>query len=295
MNFSDLNEIRTRGTPDFPMELYCIDSSHSRYIMPFHWHNEFELIRVEEGTLHVIVGEEEHTAYPGDIVLVNCGLIHGGMPKDCRYYCVVFDMTMLYGKSHSGWIQDLRRLTDSQGGGIPCYFPGCGGRMSALSAELIDGLKRGEAFGGRLTALGAIYSILGLLLNEAPPAGGELHARERMACDSKMKAVLQWIGENYAEPVSLERLADVAGMNPHYFCEFFKRYTHRSPIDYLNLYRIDSACRMLKVGGCSVTEAAFSCGFNDLSYFVKTFKKYKNVTPRQYRRRFEIEGLTPGS
>jgi AraC-like DNA-binding protein len=112
-----------------------------------------------------------------------------------------------------------------------------------------------------------------------------------MAGDSKMKAVLQWIEENYAEPASLEELAAVAGMNPHYFCEFFKRYTRRSPIDYLNLYRIDSACRMLKVSGCSVTEAAFSCGFNDLSYFVKTFKKYKGVTPRQYRRRFEIEGL----
>jgi len=291
MKYSELNEIRARGTPDFPMELYRIDSGHSRYIMPFHWHNEFELIRVEEGSLHVIVGEEEHMAGPGDVVLVNCGLIHGGMPKDCRYYCVVFDLSMLYGKSHSGWLQDLRHLTDRHDGGIPCYFPHGESQVPALTAELIAALKRGEKGGGRLAALGAIYSILGLLLREKNPSGGELHARERMAGDSKMKAVLQWIEENYAEPVSLEGLAAVAGMNPHYFCEFFKRYTRRSPIDYLNLYRIDSACRMLKVSGCPVTEAAFACGFNDLSYFVKTFKKYKGVTPRQYRRRFEIEGL----
>ena len=160
-----------------------------------------------------------------------------------------------------------------------------------LKIACLGGDGRGASMIARLTALGAIYAILGLLLREKAPAGGELHARERMAGDSKMKAVLQWIEENYAEPASLEELAAVAGMNPHYFCEFFKRYTRRSPIDYLNLYRIDSACRMLKVSGCSVTEAAFSCGFNDLSYFVKTFKKYKGVTPRQYRRRFEIEGL----
>ena len=69
----------------------------------------------------------------------------------------------------------------------------------------------------------------------------------------------------------------------------YGRMPQRSPVDYLNMYRIDSACRMLRVSGCSVTEAGFSCGFNDLSYFVKTFKKYKGVTPKQYRKRYESE------
>ena len=142
--------------------------------------------------------------------------------------------------------------------------------------------------------MGALYSLFGVLARDYPPAKGELPVRERFTGDLKMKAVLAWIEENYAEPVSLEDLAKIAGMNPKYFCEFFKRYTHRSPIDYLNLYRIDSACRMLKVSGCSVTDAAFSCGFNDLSYFVKTFKKYKEQTPRQYRRRFELDALREG-
>ena len=56
-NYHELNEVRARGTPDFPIELYRIDSAHSRYIMPFHWHSEYELIRIDEGEKNEIVGE----------------------------------------------------------------------------------------------------------------------------------------------------------------------------------------------------------------------------------------------
>jgi AraC-like DNA-binding protein len=58
--------------------------------------------------------------------------------------------------------------------------------------------------------------------------------------------------------------------------------THRTPIDYLNYYRIERACFKLVSTNLSITEVAFECGFNDLSYFIKTFKKYKAITPKQY-------------
>ena len=101
--------------------------------------------------------------------------------------------------------------------------------------------------------------------------------------------ILTFIEENYADTISLKSLAAVVDMNVNYFCEFSKRHTHQSPIDYLNTYRVDAACRMLKVNGCTVTEAAFSNGFNDLSYFVKTFKRYKGITPKQYPTSLELK------
>lgn len=66
MRKSDLNEIRARGTPDFPLELYSIDSSHSRYIMPFHWHNDFEIVYIESGEFKMVIGETEYLASTGD-------------------------------------------------------------------------------------------------------------------------------------------------------------------------------------------------------------------------------------
>ena len=55
-------------------------------------------------------------------------------------------------------------------------------------------------------------------------------------------------------------------------------------MDYLNYQRIEHAAYMLSTSHETVTDIAYACGFNDLSYFIKTFKKYKNVTPGQYTR-----------
>ena len=58
--------------------------------------------------------------------------------------------------------------------------------------------------------------------------------------------------------------------------------THRTPIDYLNYYRIERACYQLITTNLSITEIAYASGFNDLSYFIKTFKKYKGNHSKKY-------------
>ena len=58
--------------------------------------------------------------------------------------------------------------------------------------------------------------------------------------------------------------------------------THHTPIEYLNICRIEHACYQLITTGDSVTDIAFNCGFNDLSYFIKTFRRYKGTTPKRY-------------
>jgi AraC-like DNA-binding protein len=58
-------------------------------------------------------------------------------------------------------------------------------------------------------------------------------------------------------------------------------------MDYLSYYRVERACHLLAATSVTVTETAYRCGFNDSSYFVKIFKKYKGTTPRQYRKQFQ--------
>ncbi len=99
---------------------------------------------------------------------------------------------------------------------------------------------------------------------------------------ASIKKALACISENYAEPINLDTLSQAAGMNPKYFCRHFKSVTGRTPIDYLNFYRIECACELLATKDISISEAAFSCGFNDESYFIKTFHKYKGTTPKQF-------------
>ena len=90
------------------------------------------------------------------------------------------------------------------------------------------------------------------------------------------------IEDHYDECITLDDLARAAGMNSKYFCRYFREMTHRTPIDYLNYYRIEQACFKLATTNDSIAEIGMSCGFNDESYFIKTFKKYKGVTPKKY-------------
>lgn len=65
MQYYNYSENKQRGTFDFPFELYHVDSSHARYVMSYHWHVEYEIIRILEGSLHVTMDEKDFIAEPG--------------------------------------------------------------------------------------------------------------------------------------------------------------------------------------------------------------------------------------
>ena len=92
MRYLATHEHAPRGTFDFPIELYYVDPSHTRYEMPFHWHMEHELILVLQGVLRLSVEGEAFELAPGDCMLIADGAIHGGTPEGCIYECLVFDL-----------------------------------------------------------------------------------------------------------------------------------------------------------------------------------------------------------
>lgn len=87
--------------------------------------------------------------------------------------------------------------------------------------------------------------------------------------------MLSKIKNDYSQPLTLSELAETARLNPQYLCRAFRQVTGKTPIDYLNYYRIECAAEKLCYTNLSVTEIALSCGFNDLSYFNRLFKRHK--------------------
>ena len=78
-------------------------------------------------------------------------------------------------------------------------------------------------------------------------------------------------------------MANVVGFTTKYFCQYFKKMTGKTPIDYLISFRIEWASRKLVETDESITSIAYSCGFNDTSFFIRTFRRLKNTTPKKYR------------
>ena len=97
-------------------------------------------------------------------------------------------------------------------------------------------------------------------------------------------STLTYIQENYKEKIYIRDLAGLIGMNEQYFCRFFKKVIGRSPMEYVNEYRIKRAIHYLKESDLTVTEICLECGYNNLGNFLREFRKYTSTTPLQYRR-----------
>ena len=104
-----------------------------------------------------------------------------------------------------------------------------------------------------------------------------------------LKTVISYIRQNYQRPLSLGELAALAGMNEQYFCRFFKKALGKTPISYINDFRIRHAATLLCTTELPVTEVCLESGFNNLGHFMKEFKKATQFTPLQFRRQSMTE------
>lgn len=279
MKYIDYKENRRQGTFDFPVAFYHLSPSHPRYQMPYHWHLEYEIIRILSGSLFLTLDGRSFEARENDVIFLQDGVLHGGIPSDCIYECIVFDMKFLLKDSRvcAKQMQGILSHTNLIDAQLSERVPSVRSRTDILFQAM-----REKNPGFEFITLGILYQILGTIIDERAYTAGPANRiliSERL---QHIKNVLDHIEKNYTENISLDQLARIAGMSPKYFCRYFREITQRSPIDYLNYYRIECACEQLTARNVSVTEAAMNCGFHDTSYFVKMFHRYKGITPKQY-------------
>lgn len=279
MHYIKYKEIKSHGTAGFPMGYYHVNRMHPQYAMPYHWHDELEFIHIIEGNFHVTVNENAYLASPGDILIVNGGFLHGGIPYDCIYECLVFPCGLLLGKSFQSSFLDKLNMQDLM---LDEYYPADDeGQIPRLIKELF--LVMGNATAcHELIATGLLHQIMGHIQAEGRYSASDKADLSRHKNIYLLKQVLNYIERHYPDKIQLNTLARIAGMSPKYFCRFFHEMTAKTPIDYVNYYRIERACYLLVNSDATITEISLSCGFNDISYFIKTFKKYKGKSPKRY-------------
>ena len=148
---------------------------------------------------------------------------------------------------------------------------------------LFDAL-RAQCSGYELITLGCLFQFLG----EVYKHGAYTLSREQPTLTAnkvmKLRRVFEMIETEYAHPITLDQMADTLHMSPKYFCRFFKEATHRTPMEYLTYYRVEVAAHEIVSTDKSLMEVALDAGFSSLNYFIRTFKRWKGVTPGQYGR-----------
>ncbi len=275
------NELKQHGTTDFPIELYRIDRTHPKYEMAHHWHSQVEIIRVLEGELNIRLNNKEYLAKRGDILFVNPETVHGAVPDNCTYECIVCYIDFL-SETFIGCKFFIESLLHHEYI-IQEYIPAARSEFHATANALFDAMNH-KSSGYKFRVVGLLYALLGIIIDAHMYSSADGNSIDADKTVLKLKNVLTFIRNNYDKPLSLHEMAQAAGMSPKYFCYFFRSMTTKTPVEYLNSYRIERACRLLLGSDRSVTEIAYTCGFNDLSYFIRTFKSIKGITPAKFRR-----------
>jgi len=105
----------------------------------------------------------------------------------------------------------------------------------------------------------------------------------RKAAHAAIIKAIDYIDENYSQPIRLEDIAASAGFSPFYFHKLFSAATKKTPRRYILEKRLRAAEELLLTGETTLTETAFACGFSSQSYFNFIFKKENRQTPKQFR------------
>lgn len=297
-----LREGRVHGTKDFPCAIYWTGSRKKGIMVQHHWHEEIEIIYFSGGEFCVEINMEKYRIGGECIFFINPGELHSiSVEKDgeCMEDAVVFHMDILNFASSMDQVQ-TRLLQPIQNGRL--LFPRCIEAESPAFKTVRDaflniqnafgrsgtgeGICDGQAVTEDITCQLAVKASLLRILTVL--SANRMFTETSRNNDRRIETIKKAIGyiqDNYKEKIYIRDLADLIGMNEQYFCRFFKKAIGRSPIEYVNEYRIKKARHYLEETDLTVMEICLECGYNNLGNFLREFRRYTDTTPLQYRKR----------
>lgn len=151
-------------------------------------------------------------------------------------------------------------------------------RMHKIMSNAYYTIKSDRIYGNHY-ASAKLYDLLIEYRKIADNRQSELSSSNTAA----LADVLEYVENNYANPIKLGELAEIAGITEQHLCRLFKRNFHLRPMEYLAKVRIQHAKEMLVYSEKTIAEVAEASGFPDSSYFSSIFKRYEGITPGEYR------------
>lgn len=255
-----------------------------------HWHRGVEMLKVQEGSYTVEVNLEDVVIREGDFCIVNSEELHQirGNEAASRHEVVIFQPEILAFSYEDEFQESLvEPIVSMKHSFARVIQPGTSGyrEIENLYDKIVEVVTEGETgwyYDAKLGLLGMVrqFEKYGFLR----PVKNAQGTMEKEKID-RYKRIISYIEENYMKKVTLEELAKAAHCNPQYLCHFFKEIAGVPPVQYLIGYRVEKAMESLDNSAKTVLEISFDCGFENVSYFIRQFKKAVGMTPREYRKR----------
>jgi AraC-like DNA-binding protein len=254
---------------------------------PYHYHPEYELTLITEGSGHRFVGDHTDTFVSNDLVLLGKNLPHCwldfGQHKNLVSAVVIQFRDDCFGKDFF----DLPEMHKIQ---LLLKRASKGIQFLKSDPSLFRALRDISQQSGpdQLITFLSIMNKLSATNDFQLLSNSEYNMVQTDTKFNRIDRVFEYVSTHYRSPIDLTATAELVHMTPSAFCHYFKKYTKKTFTQYVNEVRIGYACKLLMESDLNVSQVCYQSGYNSLSRFNKCFKKITKKTPLHYRKHFSL-------
>ena len=281
-----LREPMPMPDPHFPIKIHSPwKMAQGATLFPHHWHEHLEFLYCTSGKAIIECNSVPHSIEAGDLVVVNSNELHYGVSQsdDLLYYAMIVDLSLLH--SHSLDAIEAKFITPITQNRIVFQNRISNDHdINICMAALIHELEI-KSPGYELSIKSYLYRILTILYRQYVAPSEQINDYlMRMKNLERLTPVLSYITECYQEILTVDKLADIAGLSRYHFSRIFRDLTGKTITEYINIIRINKSEFLISNTTMNISEIALASGFNDIYYFSNVFKKIKKISPSQLRK-----------
>ena len=280
--YFELKENKPHGTKDDPFSTYHIENAGRSFQIPVHWHDEFEIIYVRSGFLTVSISGESYIGKTGEAFVVSPGNLHlmGSQTGTVDYYTFLFPLKYISFRT-----DDMldEKLIEPLNSGHLMICPRVKDTAKELCEQLIEiyEAKKDESESKITTQVRTKIILLQFILEMWKK--GFVIENDTSGRNTVEKEMVSYIQQNFTGKISLREFGEQFHLSEKYISRYFKEHFHITLSQYVTYLRLEHAKQLLQDTDIPVTDVAMQSGYQNVSYFIRSFKKTYGISPLKYR------------
>ena len=281
--YFELKENKPHGTKDDPFSTYHIENAGRSFQIPVHWHDEFEIIYVRSGFLTVSISGESYIGKTGEAFVVSPGNLHlmGSQSGTVDYYTFLFPLKYISFRTDDMLDEKLLEPLNS---GHLMTSAASDVYKRQLCEQLIDiYMAENDETESKITAQIKTKIILLQFILEMWKKGFVIE-NDTSGRNTVEKEMVSYIQQNFTGKISLREFGEQFHLSEKYISRYFKEHFHITLSQYVTYLRLEHAKQLLQDTDIPVTDVAMQSGYQNVSYFIRSFQKAYAVSPLKYRK-----------
>ncbi len=281
--YFELKENKPHGTKNDPFSTYHIKNAGRSFQIPVHWHDELEIIYVKSGCLTVSISGESYIGNAGDVFVVSPGNLHlmGAQTGTVDYFTFLFPLKYISFRTDD-MLND--KLLEPLNSGQLMISPRVRGTAKELCEQLIAiYVAKNNESESKITAQIKTKIILLQFILEMWKQGFVIE-NDTSGRNMVEKEMVSYVQQNFTGKISLKEFGEQFHLSEKYISRYFKEHFHIALSQYVTYLRLEHAKQLLQDTDIPITEVAMQSGYQNVSYFIRSFKKAYGVSPLKYKK-----------